>query len=326
MRALICNQWDHPRSLTVGELPRLKLLPGHVRAAVHACGINFADALIVQGLYQERPAFPFAPGLEAAGEVLEVGEGVTSLAPGMRVAVLASHGGMAEEVVVPATAAISIPDGLDYVTAAGFCVAYGTAHMALDHRACLQPGETLLVHGASGGVGLAAVEIGRLMGATVIATASTEQKLALARAAGAHHTINYADQEFRERVLALTDRRGADVIFDPVGGDVFDQSVRCIAWEGRLLVIGFAGGRIPKFPINLALVKNFSVVGLYWGAYLQRAPQALRESLTQLFAWHAEGKLSPHISKVYSLDQAADALTHLLERKATGKVVVAVRG
>jgi NADPH2:quinone reductase len=295
-----------------------------VLVAVRACGLNFADTLMIQGKYQERPDFPFSPGLEVAGEVLAVGSQVEDLAAGDPVIAFCGHGGLAERVVVAAANAIPIPDGMDFVTAAGFAVVYGTAHVGLERRGQLAPGEVLLVHGAAGGVGLAAVEVGRQMGATVIATASSEEKLALAKEHGAHHVINYREEDFRERVKSLTDGRGADVVFDPVGGEVFEQSVRCTNWEGRILVIGFASGTISQLPVNLTLVKNISVIGVYWGAYRKRDPAVLQQSWRKLLAWLEEGVLSPHISATYPLEDAPAALESLMQRRATGKIVVSI--
>lgn len=325
MKAIICREWGKPESLVVGERPSPSLNPGQVRIGVHACGVNFADTLIIQGLYQEKPAFPFSPGMEVAGEILEIGEGVAHLQLGDRVAAITGYGGYAEEVVVDARTVLPIPPLMDYVTAAGFAITYGTSHIALAHRAHLQPGEVLLVHGAAGGVGLTAVEIGKLLGATVIATASTPEKLALAQQYGADHVINYRQEKFRDRVKEITNGRGANVIYDPVGGDVFDESVRCIAWEGRLLVIGFADGRIPQLPVNLALVKNMSVVGVYWGGYSARQPRVITDSLRTLLTWYAEGKIRPHISQTYPLEQAAAALNSLINRQSTGKVVLTIQ-
>ena len=324
MRALLCTEWGPPDRLEIGECEAPHPGPGQVRIAVHACGINFADTLIIAGKYQVRPELPFSPGLEVAGVVLELGEGVSEPAIGDRVIALCGHGGCAEEVLAPAASTVAIPESMDLATAAGFTVAYGTAHVGLEHRAHLRSGETLLVHGASGGVGLAAVEVGKLMGATVIATASSDAKLELASRYGADHLINYAQGEFRDAVKQLTGGRGADVIFDPVGGEVFDQSLRCINWEGRLLVIGFASGTIGKLPANLALVKNCSVIGLYWGGYQERQPETLKRSWRQLLTWHQQGRLHPCISKTYPLEEAAAALNSVVNRTATGKVVVRV--
>lgn len=322
MKAIFCTELTGPDGLRLAELPEPTPGPGEVVVGIRACGVNFADTLMVQGKYQEKPPLPFVPGAEIAGEVLALGEGVRNLRVGQRVAALCESGGFAEQTAVAAARCVPLPDGMDYQTAAGFLITYGTSHLALTRRANVQPGETLLVHGAAGGVGLAAVEIGALLGATVIATASSAEKLALAQQYGAAHTIDYTQEDFVERVRAITGGRGADVIFDPVGGDVFDRSLRCIAWEGRLLVIGFASGRIPQPPAGLLLVKNVSVVGLYWGAYAKRDPQVLTASLAQLFAWQAEGKLTPHISATFPLEKTGDALRSLMERRSVGKVVV----
>ncbi len=322
MKALLCTAWGGPDSLEIGELPSPAPAPGEILVDVRACGLNFADTLMIQGKYQERPDFPFSPGLEVSGEVLETAPGVDDFVSGERVIALCGYGGLAERVVVPSGNAIRLPEGMDFVTAAGFAVVYGTAHVGLERRARLQPGEVLLVHGAAGGVGLAAVEIGRRMGATVIATGSTEEKLALAKDHGAHPGIIYREESFRDRVIALTDGRGADVVFDPVGGEVFEQSIRCINWEGRILVIGFASGTIPALAVNLTLVKNMSVVGVYWGAYRKRDTAVLQQSWRQLLQWLAEGALSPHVSATYPLAQAPAALASLMERRTTGKVVI----
>jgi NADPH2:quinone reductase len=303
MRALLCTAWGGPESLTLGDAPSPAPGPGEVLVAVRACGLNFADTLMIQGKYQERPDFPFSPGLEVAGEVLAVGSQVEDLAAGDPVIAFCGHGGLAERVVVAAANAIPIPDGMDFVTAAGFAVVYGTAHVGLERRGQLAPGEVLLVHGAAGGVGLAAVEVGRQMGATVIATASSEEKLALAKEHGAHHVINYREEDFRERVKSLTDGRN---------------------WEGRILVIGFASGTISQLPVNLTLVKNISVIGVYWGAYRKRDPAVLQPSWRQLLAWLEEGVLSPHISATYPLEDAPAALESLMQRRATGKIVVSI--
>lgn len=325
MRAILCSALTGPDGLTVVELPDPIPGPEQVVVGVRACGVNFADTLIVQGKYQEKPLLPFIPGGEIAGDVLALGEGVRHLSMGQRVAALCELGGFAEQVAVDATRCVPLPDSIGYESAAGFLIAYGTSHIALTRRANLHAGETLLVHGAAGGVGLAAVEIGALLGATVIATASSAEKLALARQYGAAHTIDYTQEDFVERVKAITGGRGADVIYDPVGGDVFDRSLRCIAWEGRLLVIGFASGRIPQPPAGLLLVKNVSVVGLYWGAYAKRNPQVLTASLAQLFAWQAEGKLKPHISATFPLAETSAAMRSLMERRSVGKVVVTTK-
>ncbi|MEM7539081.1 MAG: NADPH:quinone oxidoreductase family protein [Chloroflexota bacterium] len=326
MKAILCKAWGEPEDLVLEDVTLPEPGPGEVKIAVHACGVNFADTLIIAGKYQEKPPFPFTPGGEIAGEVISIGEGVTHVQPGQRVAALCSTGGFAEEVIASAARTLPLSDAMDFVTGAGFIITYGTSHVALEHRAKLQAGETLLVHGAAGGVGLAAVDIGKTMGATVIATASTPEKLAVAQQYGADHLINYREEpEFRNTVKALTDGRGADVIYDPVGGDTFDQSLRCINWEGRILAIGFASGRIPQAPANILLVKNISIVGLYWGAYGRKDPKVMTSSLAKLMKWYAEGEIKPHVSQTYSLEQTADALRLLMNRKATGKVVLKVR-
>jgi NADPH2:quinone reductase len=324
MKAVICNAWGDPSPLTLEDVPAKAPGAGEVRLRVRACGVNFADALMIQGKYQVRPPFPFSPGLEAAGDVLEVGAGVTHLKPGDRVLCITSYGGMAEELVVPAEMVIPMPPSMDYAVAAGFPIAYGTSHVALDHRAHLQPGETLLVLGAAGGVGLTAVEIGKKLGATVIAAASTPEKLALTREYGADYTIEYTRENLRDRLKDITGGRGVNVVYDPVGGDMFDPALRSIAWEGRYLVVGFASGTIPQLPANLMLMKNASVVGVLWGAYAANSPAVLRASLGTLLGWYAEGALRPHISQTFLLEHAADALWSLLRRQSTGKVVVEI--
>jgi len=321
MKAVLCQELGPPEKLIIADVPPPVPEANEVSIRVHACGLNFADTLIIAGKYQERPELPFTPGSEVGGEVLAVGTEVDGLRPGDRVMARCS-GGFAEQTVAEADKVLKIPPTMSYEEAAGFAVAYGTAHIGLERRANLQPGEVLLVHGASGGVGLAAVELGKLMGATVIATAGTPEKLALAKRYGADQLINYTEGEFRQQVKALTGGRGADVIFDPVGGDVFDQSLRCINWEGRLLVVGFAGGRIPKAPANLVLVKNISIVGLFWGNYGLFDPATMRQSLQKLLDWYAQDKLKPYISKTYPLTQVAQALNAFNSRQVTGKVVL----
>ncbi len=322
MRAVICKTWGEPRSLAVENVAVPEPGPGQLRLAVHAAGLNFADTLMVAGKYQEKPAFPFTPGTEAAGEVEAVGAGVKGIKEGDRVMAVLGHGAFAERALAPAAAAYKLPKSMDYATAAGFPVAYGTSHVALRHRAVLKAGETLLVHGAAGGVGLTAVQIGKVLGATVIGTARGAEKLDVAKTNGASHVIDYSREDVRERVLELTENKGADVIYDPVGGDVFDASLRCIAWEGRLLVIGFASGRIPSAPANRLLVKNCSAVGFYWGAYLRQDPGVIRRSFDELFQWYTDGLLAPHISSTFQLEEVADAMELMLARKSTGKIVL----
>ncbi len=322
MRAIVCRQWGELESLRLEELPAPALEPGTVRIAVRACGVNFADVLITRGEYQEKPPFPFSPGMEVAGVVLEIGEGVESFAAGDRVLALLDHGGYAEEVVAQASDVTRLPEAMGFAEAATFPVAYGTSHLALRHRADLRPGETLLVHGASGGVGLTAVEIGKALGATVIATASSAQKLQVASDHGADHLINYASEDIRERVLALTG--GVDVVYDPVGGDAFTASLRCINPGGRILVIGFASGTVPQIPANHLLVKDASALGLSLGQLRRHRPDAVRAAMEEALRWYAEGRLRPLVSARFELADAPQAMALLRDRKATGKVVVTV--
>lgn len=310
----------------LGQAPRLREVaarapgPGEVRVAIQACGLNFADLLMIDGKYQERPPLPLTLGMEVAGTVEALGPGVAGPAVGSRVAVFAGQGGLAEEGCFPAERCVVLPEGMDFVTAAGFQIAYGTSHLALGHRARLAPGETLLVLGAAGGVGLTAVEIGRRMGARVIASARGAERLEIARAAGAEVLIDSEAGDLRERVKA---EGGADVVYDAVGGPAFGEALRATRPEGRMLVIGFASGEVPPIPANLLLVKNISVLGFYWGGYLSFAPRLLTDSLATLFGWQAEGSLRPHVSHVVSFDAAPEGLDLLRRRAATGKVVVA---
>lgn len=325
MKAVLCKAYGPASSLVLEETTDPVAKPNDVVIDIHAAGVNFPDTLIIEGKYQVKPPFPFSPGGEAAGVVASVGEKVKHLKPGDRVMALTGFGGFAEKIAVDAMRVLPMPDDMDYVTAAGFSMTYGTSMHALKQRGELKPGETLLVLGASGGVGLAAVEIGKAMGARVIAAASSDEKLEVAKAAGADELINYADGELKEKVKALTKGQGADVIYDPVGGDLFDQSLRCINWNGRLLVIGFASGRIPEMPANLPLLKGAAVVGVFWGAFAARQPQDNLANFQQLFAWYSEGKLKPLVSQTYELNQYEDALAMLSSRKAVGKVVIKTR-
>ncbi len=326
MRAVVCRELSGPQSLSVEEVPDPKPGPGEVAIDVAAAGVNFADTLMVTGKYQEKPELPFTPGLELAGTVTALGPGVTGVATGDRVIGLVDRGAFAEVALVRADEVYPIPDSMDFDIAAGFPITYGTAHGALVWRADLKQGETLLVHGAAGGVGLAAVEVGKALGAEVIATAGGAEKLEIARAHGADQLIDYRSEDIRERVKALTGGRGADVVFDPVGGEVFMASLRAVAWGGRLLVIGFAAGKVPEIPANLLLVKNLAVLGLYWGAYRQKAPALLRAQFETLTGWYAEGRLAPLVSHRLDLAEAGRALDLLLTRKATGKVVLTTGG
>jgi NADPH2:quinone reductase len=322
MRAVLCRDASGHDALTVEDVPAPALPPGGVRVAVHAAGLNFADTLMVAGQYQEKPELPFIPGLEAAGEVIEVAAGVVTCKPGDRVIATMEQGAFAEEAIADAGNIFIIPDSMGFETAAGFIVTYGTSHVGLARRANLQAGETLLVHGAAGGVGLTAVELGKIMGATVIATAGGPEKLEVARSRGADHLIDTRAADIRAEVRELTGGRGADVVFDPVGGDLFDASLRSLAWEGRLLVVGFASGRIPSASASYLLVKNCSVVGLFWGAYRKRNPAVIRDSAAELLRWFDQGKLRPHVSHRFDIAEAAEAMRTMLGRKSTGKVVL----
>jgi NADPH2:quinone reductase len=295
-----------------------------VRLRVRAAGVNFADSLMVRGQYQEKPPLPFTPGLEVAGEIEAVGAGVAGIEPGRRVMAFLDRGGFAEAAVARAADVIPLPDTIDDVTAAGFGIAYGTAYGALKWRADLHAGETLLVHGAAGGVGLTAVEVGKAMGATVIATARGADKLEIARRHGADHTLDSETDDVRAAVRELTGARGADVVFDPVGGAMFDASLRAIAWEGRILLIGFASGTVPQIPANILLVKNAAALGFYWGSYRKHDPERLRASFAELFRWHAEGRIRPDVSHRLPLAEAAEAVRLLTSRQSTGKVVLTI--
>jgi NADPH2:quinone reductase len=321
MRALVCTALDG-ESLGPGELPAPEPGPGEVLVKVAAAGVNFADTLMVAGTYQERPELPFAPGLELAGTVEALGEGVGRVKPGERVMALTGHGAFAEYAVAREADVFPIPEKMDFETAAGFAVTYGTAHGALRWHADLQPGETLMVHGAAGGVGLAAVECGKALGARVIASAGGPDKLQVARDHGADATIDYRAEDVKTRMRELTGGRGVDAVFDPVGGAVFDASLRATAWGGRLVVIGFAGGTVQQIPANILLVKNVSVHGMYWGANRIHAPERLAAQFAELFDWYLQGRIRPYVSHVYPLDEGARALADLKARKTKGKVAI----
>ena len=322
MRAICCHRWAGPEALVLEEVAVPEPGPGEVLLQVAAAGVNFADTLMIEGQYQEKPPFPFSPGLEAAGRVVALGEQVSRVAVGDRVMALTNSGAFAEAALVRESDLFKIPDAMDWVTAAGFPITYGTAQGALRWHADLQPGDVLLVHGAAGGVGLAAVEIGKAMGAEVIATAGGPEKLAVAADHGADHLIDSRAEDIRERVNAITDGRGADVIFDPVGGPVFEASLRAIAWSGRYLVIGFAGGQVPQIPANILLVKNIAAMGIYWGSYRKKDPDRLPPAFAELFAWWQAGALKAHVSHRLPLAEAGKALKLLKSRKSTGKVVL----
>jgi NADPH2:quinone reductase len=322
MKAVLCKEFGPVEQLVLEDVPALNAGPGQVVVTVKACGINFPDGLIVQGKYQTKPPLPFSPGLEVAGIVKEVGEGVTGLKVGQRVIAFPGTGGLAEEVAVSDWLTFPMPDSMSFADGAGFLITYATSHHALKPRGKLQPGETLLVLGAAGGVGLTAVELGKVMGAKVIAAASSDEKLALTKQYGADETINYKTENLRDRLKAITGGKGVDVVYDPVGGDLSELGVRSLAWLGRFLVIGFAAGDIPKIPLNLLLLKSSSLVGVYWGAALKADPKAGRADVAELLQWYAEGKLKPCISETFPLEKAADAILAVTNRQTKGKVVV----
>ncbi len=322
MKALLCTRLGGPDDLELTNLPDPVPGPGEAVVRVHAAALNFFDTLIIAGKYQTKPALPFSPGAEFAGVVEAVGPGVAAPPAGTRVLAYVSHGAARERVVVKAEQLVPLPEAVAFERAAGLCVTYGTTLHALKDRARLQSGETLAVLGASGGVGLAAVELGKLMGARVIACASSDDKLDFTRRHGADAGINYARDDLKETLRALTDGRGADVIYDPVGGAYAEAALRAIAWEGRFLVVGFAAGEIPKLPLNLVLLKGCDVLGVFWGSFVQREGEKHRANTAQLLAWCAEGKLSSHVHAVYPLEDAASALKDIAARKVMGKVLL----
>jgi NADPH:quinone reductase len=325
MKAVLCKEWGLPETLVVEDVPSPVVGAGEVLIEVHAAGVNFPDALIIQKKYQFVPELPFSPGGEVAGVVSKIGEGVKHVKLGDRVIGSATWGGYAQELVVKAERVVPIPAQMDFVTASAFVLAYGTSLHALKDRAKLAAGETLLVLGAAGGVGIAAVEIGKAMGARVIACASSDDKLALCKAQGADETINYATEDLRERIKALTGGKGPNVIYDPVGGAYSEQAFRSIAWEGRHLVVGFAAGEIPKIALNLTLLKSADIVGVFWGAFLQRDVKVAQQHLADLFALYLSGKVKPPVTETYPLSKASVALRDVMERRVKGKVVILPR-
>lgn len=322
MRAVVCSEFEGPDALQIGDLPSPDMPAGYVRIAVRAAGVNFADTLMAAGKYQVKPQLPFAPGLEIAGYISEVSSDVDGFSVGDRVMACVDYGGFAEEAVARASDTYVIPDSMTFVEAAGFPIVYGTSHIGLKHKLNVQPGETLLVHGAAGGVGLTAVEIGKALGATVIATAGGADKLAVAERYGADALINYRTEDIRERVKALTDGRGADAVYDPVGGSAFDASLRATVQLGRILVVGFASGTVPQIPANILLVKNLTIIGYYWGAHRTLDPSLVNSSFAELLTWFEAGKIKPHVSNVFPMEQIGEAMSMILQRKSTGKVVV----
>lgn len=322
MKAVVCKQFGPPETLVVEDVASPPLQAGQVRISVEACGVNFPDTLIIENKYQFKPELPFSPGGEVAGTVAELGSGVEDYAVGDRVIAMTGWGGFAEEVVTGAQQLMRIPEGMDAETASGFTMTYGTSHYALKQRAQLKPGETVLVLGAAGGVGLAAVDLAVAMGAKVIAAASSSEKLELCRQYGAEHCIDYSQENLKDRVKEITGGAGVDVVYDPVGGELFEQAVRATGWGGRVLVIGFACGTIPNLPMNLVLLKSCQIVGVFWGAFTGREPKTNAENLAELAAWHREGKIRPLVSQTYPLERAGEAMRSLMERKATGKVIL----
>jgi len=323
MRAVVVDRWTEPADLVVSKVPEPQVRAGTLKVEVRAAGCNFFDILIVRGRYQVKPPFPFTPGAEICGVVCEVGDGAEGFAVGDRVFAVPNIGGFAEVAVVPADCAYRLPAGMSFAEGAALPIVYSTSYLGLVHRANLAPGEDLLVHAAAGGVGLSAVQIGRALGARVIATAGGAEKLAIARQNGADDVIDYREENFAASVMALTGGKGADVIYDSVGGDVFDRSLKCIAWNGRLLVIGFASGRIPTVQVNRILLKNIAVTGLHWGAHLAKEPGRVRESFDALVELYAAGRIEPVIYKIYGLGELPLALQELASRKTYGKLIIA---
>lgn len=322
MKAVVCEAWGLPDTLVVRELPEVVPEAGKVAIKVEAAGVNFPDVLIIQNKYQFKPELPFTPGGELAGTVTAVGEGVTQYKPGDRVIAFVGQGAFAQQIAVPEKSVMPMPPGMDFDTAAAITLTYGTSHHAVVDRAQLKAGETMLVLGAAGGVGLAAIEIGKALGARVIAAASSDEKLEICKQHGADATINYSTQDLREAIKATTDGKGPDVIYDPVGGIYAEPAFRSIGWRGRYLVIGFANGEIPKLPLNLTLLKGASLVGVFWGEYVRREPKANLAAMRELMGWLAEGKIRPHISGRYALADTPKALNDMAARKVTGKVVI----
>jgi len=321
MKTLLCKELGHPSKLVLEDVPSPTPKKNEVLITVKACSVNFPDTLVVQGLYQFKPDLPFAPGSDVAGVVKEVGEGVTHVKPGDDVFGLVQTGGFAEEAIIPAQSVFPKPPMMDYKQAASFMMAYGTSYYALKDRAKLKEGETLLVLGASGGVGLAAVELGKQMGAKVIAAASTADKLALCKEYGADEIINYKEEDLKKRVKEVTGGKGADVVYDPVGGDYTEAALRATAWEGRFLIIGFPAG-IAKIPMNLPLLKGCQIVGVFWGSFAMRNPNGNMKNTMDIIQMFAKNQLKPHIHGVYSLENGAQALIEMMDRKVKGKVII----
>lgn len=326
MKALLCQQFGPPENLTIEDLPTPTIGVDEVLIDVHAAAVNFPDSLIIENKYQTRPELPFSPGGELAGVIAAVGDNVAHLEPGQDIVAFTTYGAFAEQVVASAAQVIPMPRGVDYVTASAFVMTYGTSYHALMDRAALQVNESVLVLGASGGVGLAATEIAKAAGAHVIAAASSADKLAVCVEHGADDTINYAQADLRNEIKRLTDGRGVDVVYDPVGGELTEAGLRSCAWRGRHLVIGFAAGDIPKPPLNLALLKGCSIVGVFWGRFVQTEPKQNAADLKALFGLLADGQLRPHIAGTYPLERGGEAIAALAHRQVSGKLVITPRG
>ena len=322
MKAVLCKELGPPEKLVVEKVPSLRAGKGQVVVSVKAAGVNFPDILIIQGKYQFKPEPPFSPGGEVAGVIKEIGDGVMRLKPGDRVIAASTYGGFAEEMLADADKVIAMPDAMEFVPASAFVLTYGTSYHGLKDRAQLKAGETLLVLGASGGVGLAAIQLGKAMGAKVIAAASSDAKLHVCRENGADELINYASEDLRARVKAITAGRGVDVVYDPVGGPYSEPALRDMAWKGRFLVVGFAAGDIPKVPLNLPLLKGCSIVGVFWGAFTRTEPENNRRNNEELMQLYLAGKIKPHIHATYPLERAAEALNEVLNKRVSGKVVL----
>ncbi len=322
MKALICSQYGPPENLRVQDMPDPQPAAGEVVVRVRAAGVNFPDALIVQNLYQFKPTPPFSPGGEAAGEVLAVGAGVSRFKVGDKVIALTIWGGFAEQVLAKEDQLFPMPQGLSFEVAGSLLLTYGTCIHALRDRAGLQPGQTVLVLGAAGGIGIAAIELAKALGARVIAAASSAEKLATCRAKGADEVINYREQNLRDEIKRITGGKGVDVVVDPVGGDHAEQALRSMAWRGRYLVVGFTDGQIPRLPLNLVLLKGCAIVGVFWGDFIRREPQAAQTDLQDLMAMLEQGQIKPLISGRYSLQEAPKAILELSQRRAQGKLIV----
>ena len=325
MKAIVCNEWCKPENLKVSEIKNPTLDDKSVRVEIYASGVNFPDVLIVQGKYQYKPPFPFSPGSEVAGIISEIGKNVKSLKVGDRIMAVTGHGAFAEEICVPEDKVTLVPENMDFITAASMSLTYGTSSYALFQRANIKENDVVLIHGATGGVGITAIEISKAVGAKVIATASTDEKLKIAKEYGADYCINYSQNEFKDKVKEYTDGKGANIIYDPVGGDVFNQSLRCIAWNGIILVIGFASGTIASAPTNLPLLKNCSIVGVFWGAWREREPNGHNVNMEKVLKWWKENKVKPKVSKVFNLEDTKYALQALINREVIGKAVIKVR-